>query len=61
MDINSLIWAGASGLEYFTSVQFEKILNRELTLEEKMLVKKAYKFGRTYTFDIPKNNKKSIP
>ena len=40
---------------------FEKILNRELTLEEKMLVKKAYKFGRTYTFDIPKNNKKSIP
>ncbi len=39
---------------------FEKTLNRELTLEEKALIKKAYKFGKAHAFDIPKK-KKSIP
>lgn len=33
---------------------FEKILNRKLTVEEKMLVKKSYKLGKNCSFDIPK-------
>ncbi len=36
---------------------FEKILNRKLTVEEKMLIKKSYKLGKNCSFDIPKNKK----
>lgn len=32
---------------------FEKTLNRKLTTEEKRMVKKAYKFGKTSAFDTP--------
>ena len=33
---------------------FEKTLDRKLTTEEKLIVKKAYKFGKANAFDIPK-------
>ena len=39
-------------LEYF-----EKILNRELNREEKLLIKKAYKLGKVHAFDVPKKQK----
>ena len=37
---------------------FEKILNRKLTVEEKMLIKKSYKLGKNCSFDIPKKENK---
>lgn len=36
---------------------FENSLNRKLSVEEKMLIKKSYKFGKEHTFDIPKRPK----
>lgn len=36
---------------------FENSLNRKLTMEERMLIKKSYKFGKEHTFDIPKKSK----
>lgn len=33
---------------------FEKTLDRKLTTEEKIIIKKAYKFGKANAFDIPR-------
>ena len=42
---------------HFTYNDFEKILNRELNREEKLLIKKAYKLGKVHAFDVPKKQK----